>query len=367
VTCLADIFRLHAVDLLHDLRPSLLPGQLKAVHNIVDCRTPALGGQTWQCEKCGDLHYSYHSCRNRHCPKCQNDRADDWLANQQSLLLPAPYFLITVTAPKQLRPLFYRHQRRMYHILFQAAANAPLILAKEKKHLGATIGMLGVLHTWKRDLGYHPHIHFLIPGGGLAPDGCWKHAKPDFFLPLKPLSLLFRRLFRDALKQTDLFDRAPKNVWRADWVCHIKPVGDGRAALKYLAPYIMRVALSDKNILGLKNGVVTWRYRDAKTGTYKIRSLSAVDFIRRFLRHVLPKGFVKVRYFGFLATKKREHLNLIKELIGERLRTNVEKKAPKQRVMRCRSCGGELICIAELPRRRGPPELQATIALPLFV
>ena len=221
-------------------------------------------------------------------------------------MLPAPCFLVTVTAPKELRPLFYGHQRLLYHILFQAAANAVLILAGDKRRLGAHIGMM---HTWKRDLGYHPHIHFLIPGGGLSPDGRWKYAKPDFFVPLKPLSLLFRRLFRDALKQTNFFSRAPKSVWRADWICHIKPVGDGRAALKYLAPCIMRVALSDKNILGLTNGHVTWRCRDAKTGAYKIRTLPAVDFIRRFLRHVLPRGFVKVRYFGFLATKKREQLD----------------------------------------------------------
>lgn len=366
MTSLADIFRRHANDFLHDHRTTLLPSQQKAIRNIVDCRTQALGGQTWLCEKCGDLHYSYHSCRNRHCPKCQNDRVEEWLIKQQELLLPVSYFLVTVTAPKELRSLFYRHQRCMYHILFQAAANALLILAKGKKHLGATIGMLGVLHTWRRDLGYHPHIHFLIPGGGLTPDGRWTYAKADFFLPLKPLSLLFRRLFRDALKQTDLFAQIPASVWRADWVCHIKPVGDGRAALKYLAPYIMRVALSDKNILSLKNGMVTWRYRDAKTGGFKIHCLPAVDFIRRFLRHVLPRGFVKVRYFGFLATKKRERLDFIKELIGVRLERNAEKKESKQRIMRCRKCGGELVLVAELPRRRGPPEWAATISLPFY-
>jgi hypothetical protein len=359
VTCLADIFRRHAVDLLHDGR--ILPSQRKAVQSIIDCRTPALGGQTWMCTKCGDLHYSYHSCRNRHCPKCQNDRVDDWLVKQQNILLPVPYFLVTVTVPQQLRALFYRHQRRLYHILFQAAGNALLVLANEKKYLGARIGMLGVLHTWTRDLSYHPHIHFLVPGGGLSPDGRWTYAKADFFLPLKPLSLLYRRYFRDALKQTDLFAAAPKSVWRADWVCHIKPVGDGRSTLKYLAPYVMRVALSDKNVLGLKNGMVTWRYRDGKTGHYRIRSLPAVKFMRLFLRHVLPRGFVKVRYFGFLATKKRGHLDLVKELIGVRLE-NAVKKETKQPVMRCRKCGGDLVLVAELLRRRGPPEWQMTFA-----
>lgn len=196
---MADILRRHAVDLLREHAPTLLPSHRKALHNIIDCRTPALGGQTWLCENCGKIHYCFHSCRNRHCTKCQNDRAQEWLTKQQILLLPVPYFLVTVTVPKQLRPLCYARQRLLYHILFQAAANALLILAKEKKHLGARIGMMAVLHTWKRDLGYHPHIHFLIPGGGLAPEGRWKYAKADFFLPLKPLSLLFRRLFREAL------------------------------------------------------------------------------------------------------------------------------------------------------------------------
>lgn len=349
---LADIIRQHLSDLIVDGKP-VLPSQKKVLRQIAECRTPSLGGQKWQCCKCHQEHYSFHSCRNRHCPRCQQDRAQDWLSKQQSLLLPAPYFLVTVTVPKELRSACYYHQRQLYHMLFQASAKALLTLAQERKHLGAEIGILGVLHTWRRDLNYHPHIHFLIPGGGIV-NGRWKYAKADFLVPLKPLSLLIRRLFRDGLKQRQFYRHIDQTVWRTNWVVHIKPVGDGRAALKYLAPYIMRVALSNKNILSLKDGMVTWRYKESKTNTWKRRSLPAGDFLRLFLRHVLPKGFVKVRYFGYLATKKRGALDVIKEQISKRL-TVEESDKPKERVMRCPACGGELEYVAELPRRRGPP------------
>ena len=354
---LADIIRRHILDLFADGR-TVLPSQRKALFQISECRTPSLGGQKWVCRKCQQEHYSFHSCRNRHCPRCQQDRAQEWLIKQQSLLLPAPYFLVTVTVPKQLRRVCYSHQRQLYHILFHAASKALLILAQEKKYLGAEIGMLGVLHTWRRDLNYHPHIHFLIPGGGIV-NGRWKYAKADFLVPHPPLSLLIRRLFRDALKQTEFYNDVDAHVWRTDWRVNIKSVGDGRAALKYLAPYIMRVALSNKNILSLNDGVVTWRYKESKTHTWKRRSLPADKFLRLFLRHVLPKGFVKVRYFGYLATKKRGALDVIKEQIGIRLIVK-ESDKPKENVMRCPVCGGELVCVAELPKHRGPPFVEVT-------
>ena len=222
---------------------------------------------------------------------------------------------------------------------------------------------MGVLHTWTRDIGYHPHIHFLIPGGGVTPDcKSWKYAGPDFLVHVKPLSLLIRRLFRERLKGTELYEQVPKTVWRSNWVSHIKPVGDGRSALKYLAPYIMRVALSDKNILGLKDGMVTFRYKEAKTGQFKTRSLPAVDFIQRFLKHVLPRGFVKVRYFGFLAIKKRKTLDIVKELVGIRLDANDDDDdGCEEKEKRCPDCGGILVFIAELPKRRGPPQLETTL------
>jgi hypothetical protein len=363
VITLADIILQHISDLIAD-GSTVLPSQKKALRQIAECRTSVLGGQKWQCGTCHQEHYSFHSCRNRHCPRCQHDRAEEWLLKQPALLLPVPYFLVTVTVPKQLRIACYSHQRQLYHILFQAAAKALLTLAHEKRHLGAEIGMLGVLHTWRRDLNYHPHIHFLISGGGVVDGTRWKYAKADFLVPHKPLSLLIRRLFRDVLKQTGLYNIVDTKVWRTDWVVNIKPVGDGRAALKYLAPYIMRVALSNKNILSLKEGIVTWRYKDSNSKIWKTRSLPAGEFLRLFLRHVLPKGFVKVRYFGYLATKKRGALEVIKEPVGIRL-TVTDSDKPKENLMRCSACGGKLVFVAELPRRRGPPFEEVTIWLSL--
>jgi hypothetical protein len=330
---------------------------------IVNCRTTALGGQTWKCEKCDTFHYSYHSCRNRHCPKCQNDRADQWLAKQYQILLPTNYFLATITIPKELHKAFRRHQRKLYSLLFKVAAKAILTLAKDSKYLGADIGLMGVLHTWTRDIGYHPHIHFLIPGGGLAKDGTrWKWAKPNFLVHVRPLSMLIKKQFREALKEISLETHLSDIVWKKNWVCHIKPAGNGQAVLKYMAPYIMRVAISDKNIISLRKGKVTYRFKDAKTNTFKTRTIDAPDFIFRFLQHVLPKSFVKVRYFGFLATRKRNELEHVKELIGIRLELKVDDLIPKENIMTCPECGHVLILVGEIPKKRGPPNVLLKIS-----
>jgi hypothetical protein len=205
VITLADIIRQFGNETVAKYRSSVLPSHYKTMQNIVDCRTFVLGGQTWQCEECGKTHYSYHSCRNRHCPKCQNDRTDQWLARQYRVLLPTQYFLATITIPSELHGAFKRYQRKLYSLLFQSAAHALMILAKERKYLGADIGMMGVLHTWTRDLRYHPHIHFLIPAGGISKDGKrWKWAKPDFLFHVRPLSFLIRRVFRNALMNMGL-------------------------------------------------------------------------------------------------------------------------------------------------------------------
>jgi len=239
-------------------------------------------------------------------------------------------------------------------ILFQASAEAIMTLTNDPKYLGATVGMMGVLQTWTRNLCYHPHIHFLITGGGITPDGKrWKYASPKFLVHIKPLSILIRAKFKQALKNTTLYRQVPSIVWKQSWVCHIEPVGSGEAVLKYLTPYIFRVAISDKNILSCKDGKVTFRYKDAQTKTVKTCTVDAFAFIHLFLQHVLPRGFVKVRYFGFLATKKRSNLQYIKELIGKRLEYKKVDKGKK--IMTCPDCGHVLILIAELPKRRGPP------------
>ena len=352
---MADIVCQYGTEYLFKFSESILPSHRKALNHIASCRTREMGGQKYFCKTCNKIHYSYHSCRDGHCPKCQNDRLDEWLARQFELLLSVPYFMATITVPEALRSVFRSHQKKMYHLLFKASAEAIMLLAQDKRFLGADIGLMGVLQTWTRQLVYHPHLHFLIPGGGVRNDR-WKYAKPDFLVHVKPLSKLIRRLFRKMLKETDLFNQVPQSVWTQEWVCHIEPVGNGETVLKYLAPYFYRVAISDRNILNLDRDRVTFRYKDSENDQFKTCTLDVVEFLRRFLQHVLPKGFVKVRYFGFLATKKREKLRDIKGLIGIRLsgKSASYPKKPKK-PMTCPDCGTLLVFVCEIPRYRGPP------------
>jgi hypothetical protein len=277
-----------------------------------------LGGHVYECPACGESHYLYHSCRNRHCPKCQNDKAQQWLEKQQDLLLPVPYFLLTFTLPEKLRHVARSHQKLVYDLLFRASAEAMQQLARDKRFVGGQMGLVGVLHTWGRNLSYHPHVHYLVPGGGLAADGSWQPARKNFLLPVKALSRIVRAKLRDALRKTDAdcFADVPAAVWQHDWVVHCQPVGRGLSALKYLAPYVFRVAISNNRILKLGDGKVTFRYRTTDTGRLKTCTLPAEEFIRRFLQHVLPRGFVKVRYYGFLSSGLRQRLAALRQQLS---------------------------------------------------
>jgi hypothetical protein len=306
---LAEIFRRYGSQYRAKYGDKMLPSHLKVMRAIEQCRTIELGGHVYTCQNCGETQYLYHSCRDRHCPKCQNDKAQLWLEKQQDLLLPVRYFMLTFTLPDELRDVVRSHQKLCYHLLFQASAAAAQKLARDPRFVGGQIGMVGVLHTWGRNLAYHPHVHYLVPAGGLAADGrTWLPAGKNFFLPVKALSRIFRAKFRDALCKTDCFADVPADVWEKDWVVHCQPVGHGLGALKYLAPYVFRVAISNKNILKADDGKVTFRYRASDTGKLRTCTLPALEFIRRFLQHVLPRGFVKVRYYGFLAPGCRKRL-----------------------------------------------------------
>ena len=311
---IADIFRRYGPQYRAKYGAKILPSHLQAMGAIEHCRTPLLGGHVYTCESCSETQYQYHSCRNRHSPKCQNDKAQKWLEKQQDLLLPVPYFLLTVTLPSELRRVARSRQKQVYDLFFRTSAEAIQQLARDPRFVGGQMGLVGVLHTWGRNLSYHPHIHFLIPGGGLAADGqTWLPSRNSFLLPVKALSRIVRAKFRDALRQTHLFDLVPAPVWRQAWVVHCQPVGSGLPALKYLAPYIFRVAISNNRILALAEGKVTFRYRASDTGKLRTCTCAAEEFIRRFLQHVLPKGFVKVRYYGFLASGCRQRLASIRQ------------------------------------------------------
>jgi hypothetical protein len=238
------------------------------------------------------------------------------LEKQRDLLLPVPYFLVTFTLPAGLREVAYRHQQVIYDLLFRTSAEALQQLALDPRFVGGRIGLVGVLQTWTRDLRYHPHVHFLVPGGGLAPDGeTWRRARNHFFVHVKPLACLFRAKFRDALCKTELFAQVAPVTWLQDWVVDCRPVGSGETALKYLAPYVFRVALSNRRIVKLENDQVTFTYKDSDSGKTKHCTLSAEAFLRRFLQHVLPKGFVKIRYYGILASGHRPLLTQARTLL----------------------------------------------------
>lgn len=291
----------------------LLPSHRQALRAIEQCRTHALGGRVYYCQSCDVTHYQYHSCRNRHCPQCQFQAGEKWLQRQQTRLLPTHYFMLTFTLPEPLRALAKANQRLIYNLLFRCAAQATQQLAQDERFVGGQIGMVGVLHTWGRNLTYHPHVHFLVPGGGLAQDNQWRATSHNFFVPVKALSKLFRAKFRDALQQTALFQLVPTSVWSKDWVVHSQPVGQGQHALKYLAPYIFRVALSNRRIVKFANDKVTFRFRQSDTGQWRSCTLHVFEFLRRFLQHVLPKGFVKVRYYGLFAPCKRSQLAVCRQ------------------------------------------------------
>ena len=361
---MADIFRQYGPAYEAKYKGRMLPSHKRAMDDIVNCRTPALGGQVYECSDCHEQDYSYHSCMNRHCPKCMNDQAEEWLQKQKKSLLPVPYFLVTFPLPAELRKPARSHQKVFYDIAFKASAEAMQKLARDPKYIGGEIGLMGVLHTWKRDLNYHPHIHYLVPAGGISEDHSqWQRVKNDFFLPVKALSKIFRAKFRDALKEKapELFNQVPSQVWRKDWVVHCKPVGSGKEVLKYLAPYVFRVALSNRRLVKLENDQVTFRYKDSKSNNWHFITLPVFKFISQFLQHVLPRGFKKVRHYGFLSSKHKETLALLQYILG-----TVEDEAeeePTHEPLRhiCPECGKKMIVVGTIPRTDRAPPLSVTV------
>lgn len=326
---MADIVRRHGPEYRRQFGERMSVDQLRALRDIAECRTPAMGGQRWLCPQCGEQHFAYHSCGNRHCPACGADDAHAWRDRQQDLLLPVTYHLSTFTVPEGLRRPIRSHPRELLAILFEAASSTLLDVCANPKWFGAIPGITAVLHTWTRQLEYHPHIHFLVTGGGLAPDGSWRQPDAGFLVPVHALSNLFRTRFRTLLekRQSALFASIPSELWKSDWVVHSKPVGSGDKALRYLARYLYRVALANSAITRADDHSVRFRYRDSQEQRQHTCTLTPAEFLRRFLQHVLPKGFVKVRYFGLHHPAKRQALTLARLMLCLQLRC--EPPAPK--------------------------------------
>jgi hypothetical protein len=360
----ADVFREFGEAFLKRWGHTVSPQQRKALRDIGACRTAALGGHIEQCDGCPHEVMAYNSCRNRHCPKCQSTARDKWLAERAKELLPVPYCHVVFTVPEPLAPLALQNAQLVYGLLFRAVSQTLLEIAADPRRLGAQIGFLAVLHSWSQNLMHHPHIHCVVPAGGLAPDGSrWIRCRRKFFLPVKVLSRLFRgkflALLRDAfagrklqfhgkltpLREPARFHALLRPLKNIEWVVYAKPpFGGPEYVLKYLARYTHRVAISNGRLLNLENGQVTFQWRDSKDNNQiKAMTLDAVEFIRRFLLHILPPGFVKIRHFGFLSSRHRSAaLALCRErlpkpvattdtvpILSERQQFAVERRCPE--------------------------------------
>jgi len=377
----ADILREHGTGFIERNRSWLSWLHIKIVLAIQRCRTAALGGHVDECVHCADRVTSYNSCRNRHCPKCQASARDRWLAERSKELLPVPYVHVVFTLPHELAPLAYQNKRVIYDLLFKASAATLLELAADPKHLGAEIGFLSVLHTWGQTLQHHPHVHCVIPAGGPSLDHTrWVHADDKFFLPVRALRKVFRGKFHQALKRAfneykirfygDLeYLNDPKRfrsflrpLFRKHWIVYCKPpFGGPEYVLQYLARYTHRVAISNHRLVSLIDGKVTFHWKDYAQGNkQKLMTLEVDEFLRRFLLHALPRRFVRIRFFGFLARRKRGRLlPLCRNLLPapSPAASTAANEGELQR--RCPRCGGLLKIVAQLSAVR--------IRAPIFV
>jgi hypothetical protein len=304
----ADVFRRFAGDYLSAHGASMPPSHRRAIADIQACRTEALGGGLWRCDQCAAEVFSYRSCKNRSCPKCHTDQTERWLAARKAEMLPTRYFHVTVTVPEELRDTLRANQRDGYALLMKAAAEAIIELAHDPRHVGATVGVLAVLHTWTQQLLFHPHVHCLVTGGGVSDDGAnWRPARKAFLFPVKALAKLVRGKLRAALQKRRPDLVAPDAAWSKPWVVHCTPWGEGdEAVLDYLARYVFRVAITNTRIVGLDDEAVTIRHKHRKSNRWRTCRIPGPEFMRRFLQHVLPKGLHKVRYFGLWHPAKRK-------------------------------------------------------------
>jgi predicted RNA-binding Zn-ribbon protein involved in translation (DUF1610 family) len=313
----ADVIRRHGAAVRAHLGNRLLPSQARALRDLVACRTAACGGQLTQCTACGGQVYRYHSCRNRHCPKCGGDQTARWLDRHRARLLPCRHYLITVTLPGALRALAFGHQAVVYGALMRCAAAALQTLAGDPQFVGASLGCIAVLHTWTRALRYHPHVHLIVTAGGLSADRTqWIAPKhPAFLVPVRALSEIVRAKMCAAVQQAGLLEAVPPAVWTTPWVVHAQPAGNGARVLDYLARYLFRVAITNSRLEQIDDDRVTFRYRDNRTQATRRATVSGVEFLRRFLQHVLPRRCMKVRYYGLWSATRRTDLDHARTLL----------------------------------------------------
>lgn len=388
----ADLLRTYGPRFLETQGRTLSGDQKRVLRDLSRCRTAALGGHKRRCDHCGHEEISYNSCRNRHCPKCQASSRAQWLEKEAQHILDVPYFHVVFTLPEELGPIALQNKRQLYGALFRAASQTLSTIARDPNHLGAEIGFLTVLHTWGQNLHHHPHLHCVVPGGGLSPDGSrWIPCRNGFFLPVRVLSRLFRKKFLALIEEIyaqgkltlcgRLLHLRDRPAWEAtmaplrkrEWVVYSKPpFGGARQVLKYLARYTHRVAISNQRILSIADGHVRFRWKDYAHGhKQRVMTLEAGEFIRRFLLHVIPRGFVRVRHYGFLANRLRKaKLELAHRLLRQSpiqepsqspsLPGDLDSKSGDDGDPLCPRCKkGRLAFLAEVPPSSQPaPQLQ---------
>ncbi len=391
MSVLADWLARQAPAWLDGAHP-ITPAARRALHAIRRCRTPELGGHVYRCTDCTKTDYAYHSFHHRACPRCGGARTAEWTARQTERLLPVPYFLVTFTVPEEMRPIFSARPGVLHDLFFTQAARALQTVAAIPRHLGAELGCLGVLHTWGRQLQYHPHLHFIVPGGGLTADHqTWRHSRqPDWLLPKDAVAAALRQGFSEALRHAapDLHAQVSDACWRDGWWGHWQPAGSGDAArqredgrseaqargaaegaghgrprrgqctaqnvVKYLARYVSRTAISDERIVTATEDSVTFRYTDSQTQERRECPLTAAAFMQRYLQHVLPPGQHRVRYFGWMHPAAKKRRLIVETLLAVPIIMRPKVDTPEPWHLRCPHCGGfTLVCVGRIPR--SPP------------
>lgn len=357
----ADALRQHAPAYLKRFGDTVPAGHRKLLSVITRCRTGALGGVHYQCKGCGREHWVGRSCGNRHCPNCGKAKTYRWLETQADRLLPVHHFLVTFTVPQELRLVLRRNQREGYRSLFDAGAASIRDVGSATRALkGCRLGFFGVLHTWGRDpMVYHPHVHFVVPGGGVKLDEhgrtlAWQSTAENFLIHHRTLVEVYKAKLADGLRDCGLYDSVAKQAWVKPFVVDIQPAGDGRAVLKYLAPYIHRVAISDHRIVHCDESSVTYRYKPSGSNQWKTRPVAGIEFVRGFLQHKLPRGFQKVRYYGWMSPNARIQPDEVRWLVWLCLGWSfwlASGQAPQEplhqpREVRCAKCGGVMRLIA---------------------
>jgi hypothetical protein len=346
---IAEIFRQFGPEYLAKFDHHLPENHRKVIDAISRCRTEACGVNVFTCTICQRSIEIFQSCGNRHCPSCQQHKTRQWLEKQLHRELPGHHFMITFTVPEQLRRFMRSHQQKSYAALFAASSTALKKLAREKKFVGGDLpGFFGILHTWGRQLEYHPHIHYIVPGGAFAKTGgFWRASPRHFFAPVLALSKIFRAAFRDEMIKAGLFDQINPAVWKLAWNVNSQAVGRCEGSLKYLAPYVFKVAISDSRIVGVAGRRVVFRYKKQKSSRWRTLDLDALEFIRRYLQHVLPTGFMKIRYYGFLGSGSTVTLDDVRTAIERSLDTFVaprpESRAVAPHYPYCPHCRGRLV------------------------